>query len=163
MNFSEQKNIKSYTVKEALASLMKYCAYQDRCHKEVEEKLQKMNMIPAAQEQIIIQLIQDGFLNEERFTRSFVRGKFNFKYWGRQKIKMHLKQKNIPEHLIKIGMQEINQEEYTNTLKQLATKKWKSLGTAKDAKTKQKVIQHLLYKGYESELVYEIVNELIQF
>ncbi|GGE40580.1 regulatory protein RecX [Psychroflexus planctonicus] len=163
MNFSEHKNIKSYTVKEALAALMKYCAYQDRCHKEVEEKLQKMNMIPAAQEQIIIQLIQDGFLNEERFTRSFVRGKFNFKHWGKQKIRMHLKQKNIPEHLIKIGMQEINQEEYTATLKQLATKKWKSLGTAKDAKTKQKVIQHLLYKGYESELVYEIVNGLIQF
>jgi regulatory protein len=154
---------KSYTVKEALIKLMKYCAYQDRCHKEVEEKLQKMNMIPAAQEQIIIQLIQEGFLNEERFTRSFVRGKFNAKNWGKRKIKMHLQQKNIPEHLIKIGMQEIKNEDYLETLHQLANKKWRSLGYAKDAKAKQKLIQHLLYKGYESSLVYEVVNDLIQF
>ena len=163
MNFNEHINTKTYTVKEALITLMKYCAYQDRCHKEVEEKLHKMNMIPEAQEQIIIQLMQDGFLNEERFTRSFVRGKFNFKNWGKQKIKMHLQQKSIPNHLIKIGMQEIKQEDYLDTLENLAVKKWKLLSNTKDAKTKQKLVQHLLYKGYESELVYEVVNGLIQF
>jgi regulatory protein len=163
MNIPDYKKTKTYTVKEALAALTKYCAYQDRCHKEVEEKLHKMNMIPAAQEQIIIQLIQDGFLNEERFTRSFVRGKFNIKYWGKQKIKMHLKQKNIPNHLIKIGMQEIKQDEYISSLKELANKKWKTLSFSKDLKTKQKLVQHLLYKGYESSLVYEVVNELIPF
>ena len=162
MQFPKQED-KSYTVKEALIKLMKYCAYQDRCHKEVEEKLQKMNMIPEAQEQIIIQLIQEGFLNEERFTRSFVRGKFNVKKWGRRKIKMHLQQKNIPNHLIKMGMQEIKNEDYLETLHQLAHKKWDGLGKDNDAKTKQKVIQHLLYKGYESNLVYEAVNGLIQF
>lgn len=163
MNYFEQQHPKTYTVNEALALLMKYCVYQDRCHKEVEEKLQKMNMIPAAKEQIILNLMQEGFLNEERFTRSFVRGKFTIKSWGKLKIKMHLKQKDIPEQLIKIGMQEIDVEEYQNTIHQLAVKKWKLLGNVKDAKTKQKVIQHLQYKGYESDLVYHQVNALIQF
>ena len=69
----------SYTVKEATIKLMQFCAYRDRSHKEVEEKLGKMNMIPAAKEQIIIQLMQEDFLNEERFARSFVRGKFRIK------------------------------------------------------------------------------------
>lgn len=163
MNFSEQKYTKTYTVNEAMAALMKYCVYQDRCHKQVEEKLQIMNMIPAAQEQIILRLMQEGFLNEERFTRSFVRGKFKIKSWGKLKIKMHLIQKDIPEPLIKIGMQEIDFDEYQNTIHQLAVKKWKALGNSKDIKTKQKVIQHLQYKGYESDLVYKEVNQLIQF
>lgn len=163
MNSFQQNTSKTYTVKEALALLMKYCAYQDRCHKEVEEKLQKMNMIPAAQEQIIIRLIQEGFLNEERFTRSFVRGKFNLKRWGKLKIKMHLKQKNIPEHLIKIGMQEIDYTNYKEALHDLALKKWHVLGQKQDLKTKQKLIHYLQYKGYESNLVYDEVNELIDF
>ena len=111
---------KSYTVKEATLKLMQYCAYRDRSHKEVEEKLREMRMIPAACEQIIIQLMQENFLNEERFARSFVRGKFRIKKWGRIKIKQELKFREISAPLIKIALTEIDEKEYLKTLTILA-------------------------------------------
>ena len=77
---------KSYTIEEALAKLQKYCAYQDRCHKEVEQKLKQMRMIPEAIERIIVDLIQDNHLNEERFAKAYVRGKFNIKKWGKVQV-----------------------------------------------------------------------------
>lgn len=163
MSFSTNKPYKTYTVQEALALLMKYCAYQDRCHLEVETKLKQLHMIPAAQEKIIIQLIQDGFLNEERFAKSYARGKFYIKHWGKQKIISQLKLKSIPSHLIQMALKEIPIEDYLQTIQDLALKKWKLLYSKQDIKTKQKIIQHLLYKGYEPELVYETVNEMINF
>ena len=80
------KNDKSYTVDEATKLLENYCAYQERCHKEVEQKLYDLNMIPEAKEKIIIHLLQHNFLNEERFAKAFVRGKFSIKNWGKQRI-----------------------------------------------------------------------------
>lgn len=84
---------KSYTVTEALQKLMHFCAYRDRSQREVENKLDEMRMIPVAKEKIIISLMQENFLNEERFARSFVRGKFRIKKWGRIKIKQELKKR----------------------------------------------------------------------
>ena len=86
---------KSYTVEEALIKLQKYCSYQDRCHKEVEQKLKEMRMIPQAADQIIMALIQGNYLNEERFTMAFVRGKFKIKKWGKRRLTSELKQRNI--------------------------------------------------------------------
>ena len=89
---------KSYSVTEAKVALQQFCAYQDRCHKEVVDKLQKMNMIPAAIDVIVTELIQDNFLNEERFARSFARGKFRIKKWGRLRIVRELKFRNISKY-----------------------------------------------------------------
>nr|WP_227740369.1 regulatory protein RecX [Salegentibacter sp. BLCTC] len=152
----------SYTIKEATIKLMQFCAYRDRSHKEVEEKLNKMNMIPAAQEQIIIQLMQEDFLNEERFARSFVRGKFRIKKWGKIKIKQELKFREISSPIIKIALTEIEQEKYTATLYELAEKKLDLLKEPDTFKKKRKLADFLLRKGYESNLVYEVVNELLE-
>lgn len=151
---------KSYTLEEAKLRLTKYCAYQDRCHFEVEQKLKEMRMIPLAQEEIIIFLMQEGFLNEERFTRSFIRGKFYFKKWGKNKITQHLKSKKIPQSLIHLCMDEIDSVDYFTTCLQLAEKKLGQLQWQLTLKNQQKIQSYLYQKGYESSLIYECLNEL---
>ncbi|WP_394371777.1 regulatory protein RecX [Salegentibacter tibetensis] len=153
---------KSYTVKQATIKLMQFCAYRDRSHKEVEEKLREMNMIPAAQEQIIMQLMQEDFLNEERFARSFVRGKFRIKKWGKIKIKQELKFREISAPIIEIALTEIDQQKYIATLYELAEKKLRLLKEPDNFKKKRKLADFLLRKGYESSLVYEVTNELLE-
>lgn len=153
-----EKNHKTYTVKEASLKLMQFCAYRDRSHKEVEEKLREMRMIPEACEQIIIQLMQEGFLNEERFARSFARGKFRIKKWGRLKIKRELKAREISEPVIKLAMTEIDEAEYHKTLEDLFKKKSDLLREPNLYKRKQKLANFLISKGYESHLVYDIIN-----
>lgn len=153
---------KSYTVKEATLKLMQFCAYRDRSHKEVEDKLKEMRMIPAAQEKIILKLMQEDFLNEERFARSFVRGKFRIKKWGRQKIKLELKRREISAPIIKIALSEIEDSAYFQSLEELAQKKLHALKEPNHFKKKKKLADYLLQKGYESQLVYEQVNALIE-
>ena len=153
---------KSYTVKEATLKLMQFCAYRDRSQKEVEEKLKEMHMIPLACEEIIIKLMQEDFLNEERFARSFVRGKFRIKKWGRNKIKQELKLREISQPLIKIAFTEINDAEYLKTLEELAIKKLALLKEPNSFKKKKKLSDHLMQKGYEPALVFECVNELLK-
>ncbi len=152
---------KSYTLEEATAKLMQFCAYRDRSHKEVEKKLKAMNMIPAAREHIIIKLMEEGFLNEERFARSFVRGKFRIKKWGRIKIKQELKKREISTPIIKLALTEIKETEYYESLEQLAEKKLALTKESDTFKRKQKLISYLAQKGYESNLVYEVVNNSI--
>src|SRR5690606_9580798 len=151
---------KSYTVKEATVKLMQFCAYRDRSQKEVEEKLKNMRMIPAACEQIIVQLMQENFLNEERFARSFVRGKFRIKKWGRIKIKQELKFREISAPLIKIALTEIDETEYFNTLTELALKKNALLKEKDPFKKRKKLANYLLQKGYESALIFEVLDNL---
>src|SRR5690606_17394588 len=153
---------KSYTVKEATIKLMQFCAYRDRSQKEVEEKLIEMRMIPAAREKIIIQLMQENFLNEERFARSFARGKFRIKKWGRNKIKQELKAREISTPLIKIALSEIEDEEYLNTLRDLAEKKSLLLKEKDVFKKRNKLNNYLLQKGFEFSLVYEVSGESIK-
>lgn len=154
---SEQK---SYTVKEATIKLMQFCAYRDRSQKEVEDKLKEMRMIPAAQEQIIIKLMQENFLNEERFARSFVRGKFRIKKWGRVKIKQHLKQRGISSPIIKLALEEIEDSIYYQTLYDIAEKKIRLINETDIYKKKKKLINFLLQRGYESHLVYRVTEEV---
>lgn len=139
---------------------MQFCAYRDRSQKEVEEKLNEMRMIPAAQEQIIIKLMQENFLNEERFARSFARGKFRIKKWGRIRIKQELKLRDISSPIIKLALTEINDREYLNTLYDLAEKKWALVKETNASKRRKKVTDYLLRKGYESALVYDVAGEL---
>ena len=141
---------------------MQFCAYRDRSQKEVEEKLKEMHMIPLACEEIIIKLMQEDFLNEERFARSFVRGKFRIKKWGRNKIKQELKLREISQPLIKIAFTEINETEYLKTLEELAEKKLRLLKEPNSFKKKKKLSDHLLQKGYEPAMVFECVNELLK-
>ena len=116
------KKTDSYTLSEATKKLERYCAYQERCHKDVTSKLKEMRMIPEAIDQIITHLIQENYLNEERFAQSFARGKFNIKKWGRNRIVNELKQRHISSYNIKSAFAEIDDALYLETLDNLAKK-----------------------------------------
>ncbi len=152
----------TYTVEEAKKGLERYCSYQDRCHKEVQQKLFKMRMIPEACELIILHLMEHDFLNEERYAKSFARGKFNIKNWGKIRIVKELKQKNISKYNIETALKEIEEEEYHNRIKFLAVKKYELLSEPNNFKKKQKLIDFLMRKGYENYLVYDVVREITQ-
>ncbi|WP_353777311.1 RecX family transcriptional regulator [Winogradskyella sp. 3972H.M.0a.05] len=151
----------SYTVKEALQKLQAYCAYQERCHKDVEQKLIGMNMIPDARLLIVNKLIEDNYLNEERFAKHFVSGKFRIKKWGKNRILRELKLRGISKYNIEIAMREITYEDYVDTLHELALKRLNQITEKNVYKRKRKLCDYLLYRGWESNLVYEKANELI--
>lgn len=152
----------TYTVEEAKKGLERYCSYQDRCHKEVQQKLFKMRMIPEACELIILHLMEHDFLNEERYAKSFARGKFNIKNWGKIRIVKELKQKNISKYNIETALKEIEEEEYHSRIKFLAVKKYELLSEPDNFKKRQKLIDFLLRKGFENYLVYDVVKEITQ-
>ncbi len=149
------------TVAEILQKMQHYCTYQDRCHYEVEQKMREFYLAEDAKDEIMLRLIQDQFLNEERFTRSFIRGKFYQKSWGRNKIKQHLIQKKISDKLIRSCMNEILAEDYWNTLTKLYSKLWENLiGSGLQAYQKKiKIARSLMAKGYEYDLIQEVSSD----
>jgi len=159
--FDKVKNTKTYTVDEAKLALEKFCIYQDRCHQDVLNKLYKMNMITEAQEVILFHLIQHDFLNEERFAKSFARGKFYQKKWGKFKITNQLKFKKISLANIKTALLEINQEDYLETLKKLADKKLQQVKATNVFEKRKKVTYFLQSKGYELSLIINILDDLL--
>ena len=155
------KNQKSHTVEEATKAMEHYCAYQERCHKEVEQKLYDLKMIPEAKELIILHLLQHNFLNEERYAKAFVRGKFSIKNWGRIKIISELKFKKISSYNIKSGLNEIDENTYLKTLQSLAEKKLRLIKESNSFKKKNKLSSYLISKGFETSLVYKVTNNII--
>ncbi len=152
---------KSYTLKEAAKALEHYCAYQERCHQEVTKKLRSMNMIPQAIDRIIVDLIEHDFLNETRFSKEFARGKFNNKQWGRNRIKRELVKREISRFNINKALEEIEPENYLAVFHQLAEKRWLALASeANPQKRKRKLVDYLLYRGWEHQLVYDKTFEL---
>ncbi len=152
---------KAYSVKEATKKLEGYCAYQERCHKEVTGKLWEMHMIPEAIDKIVVHLIENNYLNEERFAKSFARGKFNIKKWGRQRITSELKFRNISRFNIKAALKEIEDSTYLNAFDELADKRLAQLTEKNPQKRRKKLADYLLYRGWESDLVYAKVKELV--
>lgn len=154
-------NTKTFTITEAKRKLEQYCAYQDRCYKEVTAKLKEMNMIPLAIDDITFHLIKHDFLNEERFAKSFARGKFNIKHWGRDKIIRELKFRNISAYNIKTALKEFSDDDYFEKINHIALKKLDSIKETDTYKKRKKLTDYLLYRGWEPHLVYEITKELI--
>jgi regulatory protein len=155
------KNEKTYTVDEATKLMENFCAYQERCHKEVTQKLYDLHMIPEARDQITLHLLQHNFLNEERFSKAFARGKFSIKNWGRIRIVNELKFRNISPYNIKTALKEIDDEVYLKTIQKVAEKKFAVIKEPNAFKKRSKLLTYLSSKGYESELIYEVVNGLI--
>ena len=151
----------SYTLEEARKKLEGYCAYQERCHKEVERKLAEMNVIDLIKEEIIIHLMKHDFLNEERFAKSFARGKFRIKKWGKVRIVRELKFRNITAYNIKAALTEIDLDDYNVSFNQLAEKKCDSIRESNMYKKRKKLADYLLYRGWETDLVYKKITELI--
>lgn len=155
------QKIDTYTLKEATKKLEGYCAYQERCHKEVVLKLRIMNMIPEAIDNIVGHLIQENYLNEERFAQSYARGKFNIKKWGRNRITNELKFRGISRFNIKTALKEIDDDQYLITLDKLSQKRLDLIKETNHQKRRKKLADYLLYRGWESHLVYRKVKELI--
>ena len=158
---NQKKTSESYSVSEATRKLESYCAYQERCHKEVIQKLRDMRMIPEAIDQIVAHLIQENFLNEERFAQAFARGKFTIKKWGRNRIVNELKQRNISRFNIKTALKEIDSFVYLDTLDKLSKKRLSQITETNLQKRRKKLADYLLYRGWESHLVYQKIKELI--
>ena len=153
---------KSHTVEEAKRKLERYCVYQERSHKEVREKLRELRMIPLAIEEIIGHLIEHDFLNETRFAQAFSRGKFNIKKWGKNRIVRELKQRSISAYNIKLGLKEITEEAYNETFHKLAEKRWAQLTSEVNVqKKKKKFVDYMLYRGWESNRIWEKVSDLL--
>jgi regulatory protein len=145
---------------EAQSKLENYCAYQERCHKEIVEKLRGMNMIPQAIDLIIVHLIDNKYLNEERFACSFARGKHRIKHWGKIRIVNELKFRKISQYNITTALKEITAEEYNNNFHTLADRQWENIREINGIKKRKKFCDFLLRKGFESNLIYEKVKDL---
>lgn len=138
-----------------------YCVYQERCHKEVRDKLYTLGLHKNDVEQYICRLIDENYLNEQRFAEQFAGGKFRNNQWGRQKIIYVLRQKNISTYCIDKALQQINDAAYLNTLQNVACKKWDSMPKNIPIHLrKQKLIPYLLQKGYENELIKKLISNL---
>lgn len=150
---------KNLTKEQALQKLKHYCAYQERCHSEVKEKLYELGVRRAEHDEIIATLIEENYLNEERFAIAFAGGKFRMKQWGRVKIKYELKQKQVSEYCIKKAMKQITEEDYIQTLQKLADDKYESLKGEQYLIRKKKTMDYLLHKGFETDLVRKVMEK----
>ncbi len=149
----------SFTVQEAQKKLERYCAYQERCHQEVVQKLKSLNIIPVAIDQIISELITNNYLNETRFAQAYVRGKFRHKKWGKIRIQSQLKLRQISPWNIKKAMEEIPYEEYLKTFDELFNKFWIQYKQKDLFLCQKKVVDRLQYRGWENELIFKAINQ----
>lgn len=153
----------AYTKEQALLKLQHYCAWQERCHSEVKEKLGEMGLKETAAAEILARLIEENYLNEERFAKTYAGSKFRMKQWGRRRIIQALKQKQVSEYCIRKGLEEIDAVQYKRTMEELAQKKWTALKTEKNIYAKMaKTRNYLLQKGFEADLVMEHLQQLQQ-
>lgn len=158
----EQKPVKKrFTPTEALTKIQRYCAYQERSHKEVRNKLFEYGLFASQVDELLSRLITDGFLNEERFAKAFAGGKFRMKKWGRLKIKNELEFMGLTKNCIQRGLNEIEQTDYKTTLKTLLRKKSAAIQETNLFKKRDKIARYAIGKGYEPELVWEYVRDLV--
>lgn len=149
-----------FTIKEAIIKLEHFCAYQERCHAEVVSKLYSLKMSSDEIDFIVVQLIENNFLNESRFACSFARGKHRIKSWGKIRIVNELKARNISSTNITLALKEISIEEYETTFEELSERCWNNIQEKNTLKKRKKFCDYMLRRGYESNLVYEKVTQL---
>lgn len=153
---------KGYSVEEIKRKMERYCVYQDRCHQEVEKKLKEFSLIEIAREEILLHLMQHDFLNETRFAKSYARGKFNIKKYGKQRIIRELKRRNITEYNIKKALEEIDEEIYVNTAFSLVEKKHELLLETNPLKRRNKIFEYMARKGYEYDLIGKAIDATLK-
>ena len=148
------------TTSEITSTLEYYCSYQDRCHKEVEQKLRSFNLLLELKEQVIVHLIENKYIDEERFAKSFARGKHHYKGWGKNRIVQELKFREISKRNIDLALSELQNEVYLSNFHTLAEKNWNSIKERKGQKKNKKFVDFLLRKGYETSLIFEKLKQL---
>jgi len=150
----------SATPEQAFLKLKHFCSYQERCHADVKEKLYSFGLRKAEVEQLISRLIEENYLNEERFAQLFAGGYFRQKKWGINKIVYALRQKKVSEYNIKKGLKEIDREAYEAVAEKLVANKWASLKSEQYINRQAKTMAYLLQKGYESELIQRLIQKI---
>ncbi len=151
---------RQFTKEQALQKLKHYCAYQERCHSEVREKLFSLGVWKKDHDEIISTLIEENYLNEERFAIAFAGGKWRVKQWGRQKIKYALKQKQVSDYCIKKAMKQIDEDEYLEVMTRLAEEKYAAVKKDQHLVRKKKTMDHLVARGVEPDIVRQIMSTL---
>ncbi len=159
----EEKRRKIYTKDQAFKKAGEYCAYQERCQQEVRDKIFSWGLHLDDVEAVIAQLISDGFINEERFAKTFAGGKFRIKKWGRVKIKNELKARKITDYCIRKAMKEIDEREYLKALKAIIDKKAKEIKETNLFKKVNKIATYCISRGFESELVRDLLKNKYDF
>jgi len=155
----KEKSKPVYDKRSALVKAESYCAYQERAQQEVRDKLYDWGLHHDDVEQVITELIVTNFLNEERFAMSYVSGKFNIKKWGKIKIKQGLKLKRVPEKMIIKALNSIDYDKYLQTILAAAEKKSAVLIENDKYKRKYKLTTYLMGKGFESNLISEVLKD----
>lgn len=145
---------------EAYNNIKRYCAYQERCHSEVRSKLVIHGIYGDLLEELIVKLIEDNFLNEERFAVQFAGGKFRIKGWGRLKIRMELKKKQVSDYCIKTALDNIDDNAYTHTIRSLIEKKLPTTNAATKLETRKIIIEYLMGRGFEYEVVCSVYDRI---
>ena len=152
---------KTYSSDEAKGKILRYCAYQERCHQEVRIKLFQLGLSENEVDETIADLITQGFLNEERFARTFAGGKFRIKKWGRLKIVQGLEAKGVTIHCIRSGLKEIDEHDYLETLTAILKKKNEEIEEPNRYVRRDKISKYAIQRGFEPELVWRILKELL--
>jgi regulatory protein len=152
-------NSRTLSLERALQKIRHYCGYQERCHRDVQEKLYSFGLRKPDVEQALATLIEENYLNEERFAVQYAGGHFRLKSWGRIRIRYELKQKQVSDYCIKKGLAVIDEKVYEQTLARLAEEKAEALANEPNAYVrKQKLQEYLLRKGYEADRVAAILK-----
>jgi len=147
---------------ESLSKILRYCAYQERSHKEVKNKLFEYGLRSSEVNETLAHLITEGFLNEERYAKAFAGGKFRMMKWGKIKIQRELETSGVSPRNIDRGLREINTSDYSQTLHALIMKKTGQVSEENVYKKKNKVARFVIGKGFEPELVWEAVNDWVE-
>lgn len=154
-------SFQTFTPEQSLPKIKQYCAYQERCHAEVRDKLYSFGLRKPEVEQIISELITENYLNEERFAIHFAGGKFRMKQWGKIKIKQALKAKQVSDYCIKKALKEIDSKEYQKTFQKLAEQKLKTLKSERNIFIKKRKMQDfLLQKGFETQMIQQELQKI---
>lgn len=159
MEAYQKKKAIYLTAAQALAKAEAYCAYQERSQGEVRGKLWSWGIHGHEAEELIATLVEHNFLNEERFAKAYAAGKFRMKGWGKHKIKQGLTQKSVSEPLIKSALASISQKEYLSKISEILDKKASSIPDTDPYKRKYKLSQYLISRGFESEIIFELLND----
>jgi regulatory protein len=146
------------TPSQALLKAANYCAYQERCHNEVLEKLSEWGIWGIDAQEILLTLIEQNYLNEERFAIAFAGGKFRVKHWGKVKIKLELKQRDISEYCLNKALNEISDQDYLHTLNEQIDKKWAETKDKNLLSKRAKVARYVIGKGFEQDLIWNILR-----
>jgi regulatory protein len=147
---------------EAKQKIYRYCAYQERSHKEVRDKLYEYGLYRDEVEELLSALITEGFLNEERFAKAFAGGKFRMQRWGRIKILNELEARGLTSNCIKIGMKEIEDADYIKTLREILERKLNQLDEDNAFVKRDKLARYAIQKGFEPDLVWPEVKTLVK-